>query len=274
MRLFLLCFTLLFLSGCISIQTTGSLIDLQTGFGELVQTEEKCLKPNSRDETCLIDFTTMYGDIESQAVDAIEELKGSVDTGDRQVSIALYRLAAYASLKADTNNAATYADAGSQLCADLANAAPPRDCALLKVVGQYEVVEAFDTAATCLFSSACTPGSSAEDVVSGYCEIYSTLVKKTNAAKQQSLLPKNVSDYLDRQVKGAREAMHSLAFKLTPEDPADQPAKPCECVNLDATDPAFTADCGNVQVSARMGTFKAICISDRLAEDPPACPKF
>jgi hypothetical protein len=274
MRLFMALLTLLFLSGCESITATRSLASLQTEFGAIVRTQNDCNKAETAAEACFGDFETMHGSIESQARTAIEGIKDSTDLGDRQITIGLYRLAAFASLQANTHHASDYADAGSQLCAALGNAEPPRDCALLAVVGQYEVLKAFDADVRCLGTPGCTPNKNAEELASGFCKTFDTLASKTTAAQQQALLPATVNTYLGQQVVAAVESMHAFAAQLTPSIFGDQPRKPCDCVNLDSTDPAFATKCGNVPPGTQMATFKAMCISDNLDATSRNCHKF
>jgi hypothetical protein len=275
MRLFLLSLTLLSLAGCISINTTRSLISLQTEFGDLVRTQANCNKTNKGDEECLADFATMYGLIESQAVAEIEELKNSTDLGDQQITIALYRLAAFASLKADTNKASDYGDAGSQLCASLADKAPPRDCALLGVVGQYEIAETFANAVTCLQTKNCTEKVNAEELANGFCATRNSLVRKSEVAKQQLLLSDSVVTYVDRQIANFDSSLATLNSHLRSGLPiSDLPGQPCDCITLDPADPAFTAQCGQLQDETRMATFKAMCIRKSLKASPPSCPSY
>lgn len=275
MRLLMALLTLLFLSSCQSITATRSLASLQTEFGAIVRTQNDCKKnANTAAEACFGDFETMHGSIESQARAAIEEIRGSTDLGDRQITIGLYRLAAFASLQANTQHASDYADAGSQLCAALGNAEPPRDCALLAVVGQYEVLKAFDADVKCLGTPGCTRDISADELASGFCKTFDTLASKTTTAQKQALLPASVNTYLDRQVVAAVDLMHAFAAKLTPSNFADQPRKPCDCINLESSDPAFDTDCGNVPPGSQMATFKAMCISDNLDATSRNCHKF
>jgi len=275
MRLLIVSFTLLFLAGCISLKTTKSLSDLQTEFGTLVRTELECKKTPTIPETCIGDFKTMHGDIETQAVTAIEEIRNSTDLGDQQITVALYRLAAFASLKADTNNASDYGDAGSRLCASLASAAPPRDCALLTVVGQYEVAEAFANDVTCLGTAGCKAEVDGEKLANSYCANFEILDRKTESAKQQSLLPAVVVKYLDQQVSNFKKSMRSLASHYTTGLTLQNiPQQFCECVTLDPGGQDFAEKCGQLPATTRMATFKAECIRISQEETPPVCPSF
>ena len=263
------------LAGCVSFKTTGSLTSLQTEFGDLVRTQALCKKTDKGGEECLADFATMHGMIESQALDEIEELKDSKDPGDRQITIALYRLAAFASLKADTNKAADHGEAGSQLCASLANQAPPRDCALLGVVGQYEVAEGFAGSVTCLKTSGCAPAPNAEELANGYCAIRNNLVNKSETAKQHLLLGDSVVNYIDRQVDNLDTSLATLNAHLRSGMPvADLPRQPCDCITLDPADSAFTSKCGRLPDATRMATFKAMCIRKSLKASPDSCPSY
>ena len=186
---------------------------MQTEFGDIVRTQNDCNNAATAAEACFGDFETLHGSIELQARAAIEEIKGSTDLGDRQITIGLYRLAAFASLQANTQHASDYADAGSQLCTALGNAEPPRDCALLAVVGQYEVLKAFDADIRCLDTPGCTPNKKAEELASGFCKTFDTLDRKTTTAQQQALLPASVDTYLGQQVVAAAESMHAFAAR-------------------------------------------------------------
>jgi hypothetical protein len=272
MRFFTVLLALLFLSGCTSITATRSLASLQTEFGSIVRTQNDCDNNRSVAEECFGDFETMHLSIESQARAAIDQIKDSQDLGDRQIMVGLYRLAAFASLQANTNHAADFANAGSQLCDDLGVAQPPRDCALLAVVGQYEVLKAFDADHRCLGTPGCTTDKNAEDLVNGFCNNFDTLVNKTESAQKQPLLPASVNAYLGQQVEAAQKSMNKFAFQLTPKEPNDQPGKPCDCIKLESSDPTFDAKCGNVPPEMRMATFKAMCISDSFDTRPPSCP--
>jgi hypothetical protein len=274
MRLFLLSLMLLSLAGCISIKTTKSLISLQTEFGDLVRTEADCKKTGKGDEECLADFATMHGMIESQAIAEIEELKDSKDEGDQQIKISLYRLAAFASLKADTNMASGYGRSGSELCTSLAEKAPPRDCALLGVVGQYEVVEAFANSVSCLQTN-CAPAPNAEELANGFCTIRKGLISKTETAKLQPLLGVSVVTYLDRQVKSLDTSLKTLDSHLRGGRPiSDLPRQACDCITLDPADPAFTTKCGQMPVETRMASFKAMCIRKSIKAPSASCPSY
>lgn len=273
MRILIILLTLFFITGCLSLTATRSLSSLQTDFGSIVRTQDECENAGTLTETCFSDFETMHADIESQAVEAINEVKDSADEADQQIAVALYRLAAFASLKANTNHADDYGDAGSMICEALAGKAPPRDCALLAVIGQYELVEAFSANVDCLLADDCETDKTADTLASGYCNIYNKLDSKTASAKQQPLLPKKVSIYLDHRLKQSKKPMHKLAFELTPTPSSAEPRKPCECVTMSSTDAEFAESCGNLEASSRMATFKAMCISKSLDTDEP-CPTY
>lgn len=275
MRFLVVSLALFCLAGCVSLKSARSLGSLQAEFGDIARTEADCAKPDAFDEVCLGGFKAMYGLIETQAADTIDTLKNSTDLGDQQITIALYRLAAFASLKADTNKASDYGNAGSTICESLAGAAPPRDCALLGVVGQYEVAEEFANAVICLRTDDCTAKQDPNDLASGYCSNFNKLMSKTESAKKQPLLPDVVNNYLDQQVARFEISAQSLADHLiTGLSLHDIPKKPCECVNLNSDDPAFATDCGNLPAAKRMATFKAMCIRKSLDETPPNCPGF
>jgi hypothetical protein len=250
---------------------------LQSEFGELVRSDQACKKSaeilDPIADPCFGDISTLYAGIESEALAAIDDIEDSQDLADRQISIALYRLAAFASLKAQTRRAADHGDAGSRLCAELAAAAPPRDCALLNVVGQYEVAEAFARGVQLLQLENDAAAVDAEQLVSGFCANFNSLSSKTAAAKQQPYLPATVVAYLDSQVASLKTSMDTLESRLVGNlDLADTPKAACDCINLDANDPGFTARCGRLPESTRSATFKAMCIRQNLRADQPTCP--
>jgi hypothetical protein len=276
MRILTVLFTLFFITGCPSLTATRSLSSLQTDFGAIVRTQDQCDKASTLTETCFSDFEAMHADIEIQTIEAINEVKDSVDDSDLQISVALYRLAAFASLKANTNQAAKHGDEGSMVCETLAGKgkAPPRDCALLAVIGQYELVEAFSANVDCLLADDCETSKTADALASGYCNIYNKLDSKTESAKQQPLLPIKVSNYLDQRLKQSRKPMQNFASKLTPKPVSAEPEKPCDCVEMSSSDADFAESCGNLDATTRMATFKAMCISKSLDADEPSCPSY
>lgn len=286
MRLLMLSLTLLSLAGCTSINTTRSLVSLQTEFADLVQIQSNCKnsdkddrKPGKGGEECLADFTTMHGLIETQAIAEIGKLKESTDPGDQQIKIALYRLAAFASLKADTNKVSDYGDKGSQLCTSLKDKAPPRDCALLLVVGQYEVTEAFANSIDCLKAKNCSKNlvaakkPDAEKLVDSFCAIRKNLLNKSNIAKQQLLLDDSVAIYIDRQVANLDTSLDTLDAYLRGDVKTSKlPKQPCDCIKLDPADSGFTAKCGQLpDDETRTATFKAMCIRKNINASE-SCP--
>lgn len=266
------------LAGCPSLESTRALGTLQAEFVDLVRTEDECSGGGAVEQVCIADFKSMHGLIEAQTVDAINKLKNSKELGDQQITIALYRLAAYASLKADTNNAADYGEGGSNICKVLSssNTAPPRDCALLEVVGQYEVAEQFADEVNCLRADGCEPDSDPDTLASGFCAKYENLVGKTRKAKNQPFLPDIVKSYLDNQVDNFETSMQSLASYLTrgvdfgnfPEQ-----EKLCGCADLEEEDLNTTNDCGTLPAASRKAILKAECIRVSLGGSPPTCPR-
>ncbi|RLA44658.1 MAG: hypothetical protein DRR42_20215, partial [Gammaproteobacteria bacterium] len=152
------------------------------------------------------------------------------------------------------------------------NQAPPRDCALLGVVGQYEVVETFANSVTCLQTGSCTPATNAEQLAGGFCAIRKNLVSKSETAKQQLLLGDSVVTYIDRQIDNLDTSLGTLDAHLRSGlSISDLPRQPCDCMTLDPSDPAFASKCGRLQDETRMATFKTMCIRKSLKKSPPSC---
>lgn len=254
-------------SACGSITVTHTLGSLQEEFAELVRTEASCESSQRPDPECLGDFEAMYGSIEQQAGESVGVLSGSADAGDRQIAVGLHRLAAFAAVEARSGKAASHADAGRDLCTSLGNAAPPRDCALLKVVRRYEVLNGFVADVECvrrLGEAACDP--SGLKLVDGFCpDVYVPMLESTAEAKSQPLLPRNVTVYLDNQVERARTTMRALSARLNEGVlPSQRPTSACQCLANRRGE-----NCANLTPE---GT-KAICIVNSL--EPAAggrCP--
>lgn len=262
----------LVLAGCQSIQTTRALGSLQTEYSDLVRTEAACRADKAANEACLGDFPAMYGFIEAQAAEAIAAREGAQTPTEAQITIALYRLAAFAALKSGSGRAADYADRGIALCRDV-QVAPPRDCALLQVVGHYEVVNQYAADVECLIHGSGDCPRSFEQAASDFCPlVYVPLLAATDRARATPLLAESAIAYLDEQPARVRESQQALADALTDGLPFDaQPRKPCECVRLDRSDPRFAELCGAV-ANEPMATFKAECVRRALdrGEDCPA----
>lgn len=259
------------LGGCESIATTHALGSLQAEYSDLVRTQAACQRPDAVEEACLSDFPAMYGLIEVRADGAIKRRGAAATPGERQITIGLYRLAAFAALKADSGNAAAHGAEGRRLCREM-KSPPARDCALLEVVGQYEVVERYAADVNCLARGGSDCGSTWDAAATEFCpNVYDKLVEKTLAAKSQAHLPQNVSAYLDTQVERTRTSLRALDEHLTHGLTLTQrPRKPCDCIGLSELDPRFAQDCGNVPAH-RAATFKAMCIRQSLDRDG-SCP--
>ena len=239
---------------------TRSLGTLQAEFGNIVQQQNACATGARKDSpTCLADFAATFAAIEKEALAAAMTLQGSADIGDQQIAIGLYRLAAFASLQSNSDQAATYAAAGRALCASKSlTAAPPRDCALLEVAGQYEVVNEFTGQARCLTENRCPDGITADrpgaaNLVDTFCNgVYRPLQTKTAAAKAVEQLPASASAYLDRQLALTRDTMRALhQHVLSGIRPSQWPEDPCACLG-----DSPGAKCGNLSPAQ----LKARCI--------------
>jgi hypothetical protein len=264
---------LVVLAGCESVRTTRALGSLQTEYGDLVRTEADCQRARKANEACLGDFPAIYASIEAEAVEAIEARRAEQALTEQQITIALYRLAAFAALKSKSGEAATYADSGLKLCGTV-QVKPPRDCALLQVVGQYEVINQYAADVKCLIAGSPDCARSFEQAADQFCrDVYKPLLAKTKKAKSVPLLPDSVVAYLDAQPPRAVKSQQALASKLTDGLRSDAlPTKPCDCVELNRLDPNFAQSCGNV-TNEPMATFKAECVR-RALENDKECPTF
>jgi len=275
-RLLTLLAALVALSACApikAIQTTQTLNSLQGEYDGIVRTEAACKTTAKVPETCLGDFTSLYASIESQAGEAIHARGSGGTLSEQQITIALYRLAAFAALKSKSGKAADYADNGVTLCESV-KVKPPRDCALLQVAGHYEIVDRYAADVDCLKAGGRDCRRSFEKAATDFCpNVYTPLLKATNKAKTTALLPAPVTDYMNRQLDLARESQKALAAALTKNiRVADQPREPCECIRLDPNDPHFHELCGTV-TREPMATFKAECVRRTLKEEKP-CPSM
>lgn len=255
---------LVLLAGCASIRTTRALGSLQAEYGEIVRTEAACEAGTEASDVCVGDFPAMYGFIEAQAAEAIEARPAEQALTEQQITIALHRLAAFAALRSNSGNSAAYGDKGKALCASI-QVKPPRDCALLQVVGQYEVVEKYAADVQCLIHDEADCDRTFEAAADEFCRlVYNPLVEKTAAAKADPLLPGFVAKYLDIQVAETRKPQQALAANLTAGLAFDaKPSDPCECVRLDRSAPSFGQLCGSV-AREPVATFKAECVRKAL----------
>ena len=207
----LLIAALLIGTGCQSLQTTRALGSLQAEYGDLVRTEDGCDSGELQGDVCLADFSAMYGFIENQAAAAIAARPAQQTPGEQQITIALHRLAAFAALKSHSGQAAAHGAAGRALCDALA-IKPPRDCALLEVVGQYEVVNAYAADVQCLRDGASGCARGFESLSDAFCEqVFEPLRTRTGRAKSQYRLPAGVVAYLDAQPRRAITSQRALA---------------------------------------------------------------
>lgn len=263
--------TLTALAGCESIRTTRALGSLQTEYGDLVRTEADCEADSKATEACLGDFPAIYASIEAEALEAIEARPTDPSPSEQQITIGLYRLAAFAALKSNSGKAAAYGGAGRDLC-EAVQQRPPRDCALLELVGHYEVVNQYAADVDCLRSRAEGCRRSFAQAATEFCaKVYEPLVAATNEAKATPFLPDSVIAYLDLQPLRARESQQALAARLTKGLAFDaRPRDPCRCVRLDPSDPSFDALCGNV-TNEPMATFTAECVRQAL-DAGQGCP--
>lgn len=261
------------LIGCQSIRSTRALGSLQAEYSDLVRAESACQQDDAVSEACLGDFPAMYGFIETQAEEAIEARGAEQTPTEQQTTIALYRLAAFAAVKSNSGKAATHGDRGLILCASL-QVKPPRDCALLQVVGHYEVVNQYALDIDCLITGLGDCPRSAEEAADDFCRVvYRPLVEATEKARTTPFLPDSVDAYLDAQPPRAVASQQALADKLTVGLAFDAlPRQPCQCITLDASDPRFGQLCGNV-TNEPMATFKAECIR-RALDRGEDCPVF
>lgn len=257
------------LAGCPSLPATSVLDGLQADFEQLQREERLCLTGSFDDERCPepAEFDSRYRDIEQEAAAVARALRNRDDSGDEQVAIGLYRVAAFASLAAGSGNAALHADRGLQRCLALGGRAPPRDCALLRVAGQYEVLNAWTAGVVCLREDGigCEPATLA-DAVRAFCpDVYDPLVEKTRAAREQPFLPEDVAAYLEAQLARAEATVNSLADTLTrglrfSEFPPDA----CACLSGESDD----GRCASLPPE----TVEAVCIIDHLAVTDGGCP--
>lgn len=262
---------LVLMIGCQSIGTTRALGSLQAEYSDLVRAEAACQEDSTSSEACLGDFPAMYGFIEAQAEEAIDARDTSQTLTEEQITIALHRLAAFAALKSNSGKAATYADRGLALCASV-QVKPPRDCALLQVVGHYEVVNRYAADVDCLLSGLGNCPRSFDEAASDFCRgVYKPLVAATEKARTTPLLADSVAAYLDAQPPRARKSQQALASELTKGLGFDElPREPCQCVALGASDPRFGELCGKV-TKEPAATCKAECVRRALdrGEDCP-----
>ncbi|MEE4192501.1 MAG: hypothetical protein V2I66_13050 [Halieaceae bacterium] len=267
--------TLLAITGCQAIQTTRALGSLQAEYGDLLRAEEDCKRESQGSEACFVHFPSLYGFVESQAADAIAARTAQQTLTEQQVTIALYRLAAFAALKSGSNEVMTYAGPGSALCSAV-EYAPPRDCALLGVVGQFEVANAYARDVTCLAEGRTQCERSFEALATDFCgAVLEPLRTRTDTALQTPHLPDSVVAYLKLQSKLAIESQATLAGTLTQGlGIGDKPRTPCECATPESVPEGFDLQCGNV-TREPMATFRAECVRRALAVDPSAdCPGF
>jgi hypothetical protein len=270
---FLLCIGI---SGCTAITTTRTLGTLQEDYRAVLETEEACSKGSGFPEVCMGDFKAQYGSIEYQTETAIKQRTKLSEPGEQQITIALYRLAAFASLSADSGHAARIADEGLALCNNT-NPAPPRDCALLTVLGQYEVVEQFARDVDCTIKGQCGEGRpSEESLVTGFCKKqYNNLASKTNKARSSfgTFLSRSVIDYMDDQIETTKDHGMRLAAHITKGIPFERkPADPCSCAQQGGSSDNEALDCGEFDENSA-SILMAYCINDSLANDS-TCPEF
>lgn len=276
MRYVFITLLLIGISACSAISTTHTLGSLQEDYRATLETEGACSKGSGFPEVCMGDFKAQYGLIEYQAKEAIKPQTELHDIGDQQIAIALYRLAAYASLSANSGNAADLADAGIDLCKKT-DPPPPRDCALLTVLGQYEVVEQFGRDVDCTIGNACPSGGpTAESLVAGFCsKDYNKLVSKTQSAKTSygTFLSDSVVVYMNEQIEETKDWGMKLTAHITKGIPFDRkPQNPCACARQGASAGSDTLDCGHFGENAR-AILLSYCINDSLVNDS-SCPEF
>jgi hypothetical protein len=264
---------LVVLAGCQSVRTTRALGSLQAEYSDLVRTEAACQADNKTNEACLSDFPAIYGFIEAQAVEAIDARGAEQTLTEQQITIALYRLAAFAALKSNSGTAAAYGDRGLELCGSV-QVKPPRDCALWRVVGHYEVVNQYAADVNCLIAGLGGCQRSFEEAATDFCRmVYKPLIAATDKARVTPFLPESMIAYLDAQPPRARDSQQALAAKLTAGLGFDAlPRDPCQCVRVDASDPRFGELCGDVR-NEPMATFKAECVRRALDRDEN-CPSL
>lgn len=258
------------LGACGSVPVTRSLGMLQADFADIVRTEAACSRNEIEEPVlCASDFAAMFGFVEAQADATLDVLGTPTEIGDRQIAVALHRLAAYASLEARSGNAAAHGDAGLALCDALGVAAPPRDCALLQLAGRYEQLNRFVADLTCVQGAGANCPHTKAELVDQYCPVvFRPLAASTETAKAQPLLAASVSGYLDTQVGLARDSMRALSQALIEDlvnaggSVADIPVPACDCFGAN---PPST--CAGVPTE----TLEAVCIVASLDRDG-TCP--
>jgi hypothetical protein len=253
------------LAGCTSISSTRSLGSLQAEFGDLVRSEQACASGDAGAGLgCLGSFDDQFRYVEVQASQAVAALEGSEDRTDRQIGVGLYRLAALASWQAGSGNAAALAASGRALCAELGTARPPRDCALLEVIGYYEQADRF-AAEVGRYRAGDPEGRDLSSLAGEFCpQLHDRLVAATQRAEEVPFLEEGVRTYLQRQLRSVREQFLSLHADVLEDVPlGDRPRRPCACDTGSAEPVCEGLDAGVAEV---------MCIRAALRADPPRCP--